>query len=261
MLRLLRTLAPTIGLVPLFLTGCPPEDNPQDAKLRDQLRDREFLLQTSEGFAPVEGTGVRLRFQESSVSLNAGCNSQTGTYSFCDEHLCVTQISSTLVGCAQALHEQDVWLHEFLEGRPRVELEEPQLTLTLPTATLTFLDSEVADPDRPLIGRLWVVDTLFTGQTATNVSTEVDPTLRLDDDGSLEVFTTCGTGQGTYSVQGDELALESVAYAAEACDESGSSSTDEHIQSVLSEGRVTFTIDATRLTLVRDDLGISATTE
>jgi heat shock protein HslJ len=89
----------------------------------------------------------------------------------------------------------------------------------------------------------------------------VSPTLRFDDDGGIQIATTCSTGTGGYTRQAQQLQLSGVVYTEMACDAAGSAVADAHIRRVLSDGSLTAKIEAARLTLTRADVGLSATTE
>jgi len=221
-----------------------------------------FLLETAEGFMPVAGTTVRLSFDETSVGISGGCNSQSGSYSLCDGRLCLTDLSRTEIGCEPALDAQDVWLGGFFTASPLVTQTGARLTLESADASLTFLDREVADPDRPLVGRTWSVDTLIrgSGPSAGASSVPVTPTVEFATDGQYNIFTGCNSGSGTYAVEGDSITLSSTVITDAGCNPP-IASVQEHILDVLEPGTVSYEIEARRLTLTRGNVGLSATTD
>ncbi|MBN1654232.1 MAG: META domain-containing protein [Deltaproteobacteria bacterium] len=224
------------------------------------LVGRTFMLERSRGFKPVTGTTVRLSFREGGeLGFSAGCNSHSGSVEVLDGHLWVASLGATEMGCAAELHDQDNWLAAFFTSGPAVALDGNRVTLTGNESTLVFLDREVADPDRALVGPLWTVDTFFENEAAMNLPLQDGPTLLFSDDGSVSVDTTCNTSTGRYSVAGGELTLSEMAYTEVAC--SGSSAiADEKVQAVMRDGTLSFEIEAARLTLMRGDLGLSAGT-
>lgn len=222
---------------------------------------KDFLLESAEGFSPAEDTTLRLSFSETQLTYSGGCNTLTGTYSVCDGKLCMSEQSSTLLGCPAALSAQDDWFSDFLTGTPAIEHEGDTLTLTGMDATLEFEDREVADPDRPLTGRTWVIDTFIMGDAASNVSLDTDPTVEFDDNGTFEAYTTCNTLNGSFVVDGSTLTLSNVSTTDIACPLPATMSAEDHISQVLSNGEVAFEIDANRLALTRGELGLRATTE
>jgi heat shock protein HslJ len=223
----------------------------------------EFLLQSAEGFAPVEGTTVRLSFFDAtSLSISGGCNSQSGSYSVCDGRLCLSELSRTEIGCESALHDQDTWLSDFFLASPLVTQSGARLTLESPEAILSFLDREVADPDRPLVGPTWRIDTLIRGNGASAGASSVSsaPTVEFQPDGEYGVFTGCNTGYGTYTAGNGSIILTEPLYTEAGCDPSVSM-VQEHVVAVFAAGTVAYEIEARRLTLSREDVGLRATTD
>jgi len=221
---------------------------------------RTFLFQSAQGFTPVEGTTVRLSFEEGSIGFSAGCNIFGGTYSLQGDNLIVGDLGSTNIGCEQALAAQDDWLAEFITSSPTFDLDGNDLTLAGSDATLKFLDRRVADPDRPLIGSTWSINTLISGPGAQG-GFPGEPTVNFDDQGELQVFTGCNTGTGEYSVMGQQLSLSAMAYTEVACSDAAFAPTSQHVENVFSDGTLSFEIEAARLTIMHGDLGIMAITE
>ena len=136
------------------------------------------------------------------------------------------------------------------------------MTLAGADATLEFLDRELANPDRPLTGRTWAIDTLIDGGAASTVPAQTTPTLVFRDDGVFESFSTCANGSGTYSVVDGELTVSDLGFEEPACPPTGNPLIQDRILAVLGgDGTVDFEIDAARLTLLRGTVGLSATTE
>lgn len=235
-----------------FALGCGL-DSDSEAGLQDGV----YLFESAEGFTPVSGTTVRISFEDGRFGFSAGCNSHGGSYEIDGGRLVLSDLSSTDIGCDTPLHEQDTWLAAFFSSMPLVTIEGSRLTFTGEDATLVFLNREVADPDRTLTGRLWTIDTLISGGTATNVPVSPAPTVELNEDGSLFVNTSCNTSGGRYVVDGSTLTLSEIAYTERGCD---AAIIESHVQAVLTNGTITFTIEANRLSLDRGDLGLRATT-
>jgi len=223
------------------------------------LNDRTFLFESADGFVPVEGTTVRVSFRAGEVSFNAGCNSHSGSYSVANGKLVVQSLGSTLLGCDAARHEQDEWLADFITSSPALDLDGDVLTLEGAFATLRFLDREVADPDRTLTSGTWIIDTLIQGGVAQG-GFAVEPTVRFNA-GSVQVFTGCNAGAGEYSVSGDEITVSGMTYTEEVCEAVDVIPIEEHIEQVIIDGILIHQIEAARLTIMRGDLGVMATTE
>jgi heat shock protein HslJ len=78
--------------------------------------------------APVQAP-VRLVFEDGRVSAETGCNGVQGPVSVRDSVLVAGPLISTLMGCPPALMEQERWVTEMLDARPRLELSGPYLYL------------------------------------------------------------------------------------------------------------------------------------
>jgi heat shock protein HslJ len=231
-----------------LVTGC------SGAATRE-LEDRHFVLDSAQGFEPVPGTEVHLVFDGNQVSVSGGCNSQGGEFDVRAGRLVLGGLSSTLIGCAPALSQQDDWLASFLTSKPRLDLDGDELTLTGSDATLVFLDREQADPDRALAGRLWSVESFIEGDAVSFGPMAEAPSVQFDEDGEVLIDTTCNTGRGRYSVRGNRLTLSGVEYTEEGCDVAA---LEAKVQAVLRDGTLSFEIEASLLTLMHGDVGLMA---
>ena len=79
----------------------------------------------------IDGTQIRIRFHDGTVSADAGCNQLTGPYTVDGSTLAVESLAMTDVACQPpARMDQDTWLAHVLGSRPRVELARDTLRLT-----------------------------------------------------------------------------------------------------------------------------------
>lgn len=243
--------------------GCDAASDP--APGGPPLEGREFLLDSAQGFSPVAETTVRLHFDRdeegSRFGFYADCNHHSGVYEIRDGRLLVLGFGSTEIGCDEPRSTQDRFLSDFFVAGPELALDGDTLTFTGESATLVFLDREVADPDRPLTGRLWTVDTFLTADAASNRPLAAAPTVRFDDDGTLEVFSGCNTGTGAFTQTPGGVRIEGIAYTGEGCSDVAAADAAAHVQAVLSDGEVRAEIEANRLTLMHGELGLGATTD
>ena len=230
------------------------------------LSDREFLLDSAQGYTVVDNTSIRISFRRDDVgglgfSLSAGCNSIFGSFALRDGVMDVDSdsVGMTAMGCAPELHSQDGWLVDFLKAGPRLELDGDRLTLTGSNATLSFLDREVVDPDRALAGPTWTIDTLIDGGGASSVTLE--PTVVFSDDGTIQINSTCNSGGGNYTTDGSNITFSGLFYTEMACLGTDASRVEAHIQAVFAEGTATYEIDASRLTIQHGSKGVRARTE
>jgi heat shock protein HslJ len=216
---------------------------------------RTFLsTAVTENGAPkplVAGTRIQLTFDAGGmVAATAGCNTMAGPSSLRNGALVIddNHLGMTLMGCLTGgLGEQDAWLRTFLTGSPGLHLDGDQLTLTGPTITVTFLDRRVADPDRPLTGTRWSVDTVSNGNVASSVQSDAPAELVIDSAGTFDMTTGCVGGElrGTASVQ-DSMVTFTVT-TKQPC--TGPSTTlDSAVRSVIS-GRVGYAMSGRSLRL------------
>jgi heat shock protein HslJ len=220
------------------------------------LEGRAFVSQEVIGHELVEGTRIRLNFDGQNLGAHAGCNQIGGTWSLDDDVLVVPEeMAMTAMACdPPALMDQDSWLVSFLSSRPTIALEGDTLTLSSGDVTLTMLDREVAEPDRPLEGTQWTVEGLVSADAASSVPAGVrTPTLHFDA-GRVTVDAGCNRGSGDYEATEQDLTFGPIAVTRMACD-NASMEVEAHVLGVL-EGTVAYTIEADVLTLTNGDLGL-----
>jgi heat shock protein HslJ len=247
------------GAAPPDGTSSGDSDEPGGAI--EAIVGHEYLLDSATNFTLVPDTSLHISFREDSFSFSAGCNSGSGEYTFCDGQLCIDGLGTTEIGCDAPRHEQDETLANFFTSKPLLSVSGDELTISSGDVVLFFLDREVANPDRPLTGSSWVIDSFIQGDGVSNLPLQQDPTLSFNADGTFSVFTTCNQGSGTFVRTNSELSLSEVIYTEAECGDTGSSVAEGLIQDVLQEGVVTIEIDAQRLTIQRGDIGLSAMTE
>jgi heat shock protein HslJ len=152
----------------------------------------------------VTGTRVTLNFVEDGHRLGAqaGCNSMGGQVSFAGGRMIVGDLATTEMGCDPPRHAQDEWLAGFLTSRPEWSREGSTLTLDNGTTRIVLEDKKVADPDRPLRGTKWVVDTVVDGESASSVPAGAEAFIAFGDGPDRERFTgnTGCNGMGGNSV-------------------------------------------------------------
>lgn len=247
---MLKPLARMCALLFTLLVACGDSSS---------LAGHQFILQSADGFQLVAGSSIQLVFEGDKLSVSGGCNSMAGDYRVAGGQLVVSELASTNRGCAATLLAQDEQIGAFLRARPRLTRSGDQLALSSEGGmVLRFLDREIADPDRPLIDTVWVIDTLIDDQSFGSSPTSANPLLQFARDGSLHVVSTCNSGVGRYSVEGARLTLANVAYSEQACGDEAAAVLEQKVKAVLQSGTLSFEIEARRLTLMRDSRGLSA---
>jgi heat shock protein HslJ len=220
---------------------------------------REFLsVRVMEGDAErplVEGTRIRLSFRDGDLGASAGCNSLGATYRMDGDLLVVDGGTMTEIGCDEALQAQDDWLFDFLASRPTLALSGSDLSLAGGGAVIELQDREVADPDRPLVGQTWTLDTIMGGEAASSVPGGVEATLDFAADGSVVVNAGCNFGEGRYAIEGDRIRFDGLALTDRACD-GPPMLVEAAVLDVLGADAIRIEIDADALMLTAGDAAI-----
>ena len=202
---------------------------------------------------------VTLRFDDRQVRASAGCNQLGGAATYDGTKLAADgPLTMTEMGCAKPLMTQDTWLSDLLTSHPKVLLDGDYLTLTSGSTVVQFVDLDVADPDRPLVGTNWRLDSITMSRddegSASSVPAGVRSTLRITEAGQILVETGCNEGSGRVRVLDDTLRITRLVVTLKAClDERGE--VERHVIRLL-RGEVQYTIDGTLLTLTRGDHGL-----
>jgi heat shock protein HslJ len=215
------------------------------------LRGRTFLstkvIEGGQAHPLADRTRVTFRFMDDGRLLaDAGCNTMSGQANLRGGRLEVSGLGMTEMGCDAPRHEQDRWLATFLGTAPSWRLSGDTLVVSAGSIEITLRDKNVAEPDLPLMGTRWTVDTIIDGQTAASTPAGEPATLVFEQD-TVQVFTGCNRGSGRYSTSGNTIRLDGVATTKMAC-EPDRSSLENAVLAVLN-GEVTYDIDSARMTL------------
>lgn len=269
-----RTLAALLALL-LVLAACGDENDERtvaggpDAVSNSlppsalSLDGRQFwsvaVLENGAEKPLLQGTRISLRFAEGGVAASAGCNTMGGSYRIDDDRrLTVHEMSSTEIGCDPDLHAQDGFLAATLADQPQLTLSGDNLVLATDTVRIELIDTEVADPDRPIRQTRWVVTGFTEGEFYTTMA--VDPDARgwieFSDDSQLSGFDGCvefsaavelseGGTSGGVDADG-EVRFGEVASAV--CEEP--SDYSEAFAALFETGEAVFSIDGPRLDLL-----------
>ncbi len=195
-------------------SGAPIEFEPvADASA---LVGRTFLSTGHDDLQLVPGSQVRLVFRAGpQLQANAGCNSMSGGYAITDGTLRLPgSLIQTEMGCEKSLMDQDAWLGAFLDGAA-ITSDGTTLVLTKDGVTLTLMDEQVANPDRPIEGTTWVVETLVQNQTASSVPAGLTSTLVFND--GKVAYAGCNRGSGAATIGEGTITFGPVATTRMAC--------------------------------------------
>jgi len=252
-----------LALVGVVLAGCGSDGSdvssstsqPANEVTVDALDGRSFVSTDVAGHQLVAGSQVRLAFDGDQLRASGGCNSMSGPFAFEGRILEVSDMASTMMACEPDLMAQDEWLSGFLTSGPIVDLDDDTLTLGAGSVAITLVDETVADPARPLVGTMWVLDGIVATEAVSSVPTDVDPpTLQMAEDGQAAVFTGCNRGGASVGTNGATLSFGPMRMTKMACPGSAQA-VETSVLTVLSDD-VTFAIDGDQLTLTRGDQGL-----
>jgi heat shock protein HslJ len=154
------------------------------------------------------------------------------------------------MGCDPARHAQDEWLTTLLQDDPRWKLEADKLTLTRGTTVLILQDRETADPDKPLDGTRWFLDTVIAGETASHATGSEEAHLTIAGE-RVTGSTGCNGFQGTVARTGTKLTFGELSTTRKAC--TGDAAKLELVVLSTLRGELTYSIEAGRLKLRAPD--------
>jgi heat shock protein HslJ len=168
----------------------------------------------------------------------------------------------TQMACDQPLMDQDSAVQAFLSAGTTVSVDGDTLTLTGTfagaDASITLLDREVADPDRPLADTAWTVTGVISSDAISSGWGSAVATLTIVD-GQAQVNAGCNTGFATVTV--DEAAgtitFGPLALTRKMCDEDAMR-LEQEVSRVLT-GTATYSIEAGSLTLMNGTDGLQLT--
>ncbi len=229
--------------------------------LEESLEGRSFILESAEGYTLVSDTTAGVSFRSGEMGFSAGCNGHFSEISFEDGALVTMGFGSTAIGCEEALHEQDMWFATFFSDRPALTLDGDRVTFTTDEATLVFIDDEVANPAPPLVGTVWEIWALTDSGIATGGFDAV-PTVTFDQDGTVQVFSGCNNGEGTYEVVDGTINFDGgIGYTERGCPDDSSADIESHMQAIFTTGEVTYSFNGQDLALEKGNLGVRARKE
>jgi heat shock protein HslJ len=255
-----------LSLVPLTLIAAacgddqssevPATDTPETTSSRAAMLDeRTFLSTEVTGHELIDGTIIQLGFADGSLSANVGCNQLFGGYRLDGDVLAADALGQTEMACEDALMEQDTWLSGLLTGSPIVALDADELTLTSAdgATVVTMLDREVADPDRPLEGTRWVVESTISADAVSSIPSGATASITITD-GTVAVESGCNTGSGSVTVGEDALTFGPIATTTRACEDDLMNLESAVFATLVEE--VTYAIEANVLTIRSGDAGL-----
>lgn len=215
------------------------------------------VTQDDKPYNLVDDTRISLTFTDNGVSANAGCNHLGADARYTDGTLVVLGdgMSMTEMGCDPPRMDQDTWLADILTSKPSVVIDGDRLTVTSGGTVIELVDKEVADPDQPLTGTLWTLDSL--GQSSdvgddgmvSSIPSGVSSTLTIDEGGGVSLSPGCNSGGGEVEVGDTTLTFGPIALTRKACP-SEPMDIENAVMKVI-DGEVDYRIDGTTLVLTK----------
>ena len=203
----------------------------------------------------VAGTRISLTFRATDLSAQAGCNTMGGTFRLDGAALILAGLAMTDMGCNADLGAQDAWLAQILSSKPALRLSGNELFVMSGTTQIHLLDRTVVDPDRPLVGTTWTVDSIISRAAVSSIPSDAQATLVFNADGTVTVFTGCNQGAATWSGNGGEIAVSDLVLTKKACTGSGGQ-LEAAVVALLRASAIDVSIKASELTLLANGTGL-----
>lgn len=138
----------TLILTPSLLVSVANAATPTYSKAKSpKLTDMQSLTFRS-AYVTVNGKRytlaskdpISLRFEEKSISINAGCNTLGGKYSLVSGSVRAQTLFTTKMACTEKLMNQDVWLNQLFSTKPKllVQFVKPTSKIKKPSMVLTI---------------------------------------------------------------------------------------------------------------------------
>lgn len=220
----------------------------------DALWGRTFVSTAVTGTAIPGGGPLEVAFPErDGIAMSAGCNRGVGSVDLADGVVTTGPIATTMTACPGELVGADKWMTDLFASRPGWTYVDDVLTLAAPGVTVVLADKKTTDPDRPVVGTAWVVESLI-GPDAVVTSTALDaaaPTLTIGQDGRATGSTGCNRFDGPVRVGDSTITLGPLATTRTACPDD-LAEIERTVLHVL-DGEVTYSVEGPTMRLLRAD--------
>jgi heat shock protein HslJ len=200
-----------------FLAGCCRIATDAASGSGAGIEGRRWKLARVEGIEAdlaAAKTPVSVRFGEGRVAGFGGCNHFTGGYRLDGDRLVVGSLAGTMMACEPPLMALEGAVMRALAGTFRAEVRERSLMLTTPAGQVLAFE-EAAAPS--LGGVRWKVTGYNNGrQAVVGTLGSVSPWMRFAE-GTVNGHAGCNTFRGSYTVDGDRVAIGSLATTRKMC--------------------------------------------
>jgi heat shock protein HslJ len=162
------------------------------------------------------GASATAVFAAGSVAGKAGCNNYTGTYTVDGSKLTIGTLATTMMACEPPASDLET---AYLANMGKVaSFAASASKLTLSDAGGAALLEYAPTPKGELTGATWTATSVNNGKGgAVTTATTSQITAEFKADGTLSGNATCNTYSGTYTVDGDKIAIGPLATTRMAC--------------------------------------------
>jgi heat shock protein HslJ len=182
------------------------------------LPGSKWELVTLNGAAPAAGTSVTLFFGEDDrAGGNASCNTYSGSYKVSGSTLSFDQVMSTMMACEPAVNQQEQAYLKVLGETKSYAVTGGNLTLK--DAAGTSLAEFAPFQPASLVGE-WQAIAINNGKEAVvSVMNGTTVTAFFGADGKLTGNAGCNSYNGTYTIDGNKIAIGPLASTRMACEQ------------------------------------------
>jgi heat shock protein HslJ len=157
------------------------------------------------------------RFQAGKVSGSAGCNQYNGAAKISGVTLAVTGVSSTMMACPPPASDVETAFLAALNKSASFTATADSLTIFDTSGAKILVFSASTGP--ALTEGEWHVTGYNNGkQAVVSVAAGSDPTAVFGADGTVSGNATCNRFNGTYTIDGDKIAISQLATTMMACE-------------------------------------------
>ena len=211
------------------------------------LDGKTFLSTDVTGQTLVKDTRITMRFEGTTISTIAGCNTMNGGYTIDGDVLKIATLVQTRMACDPELMAQDQWIIDLLTGSPKISLADGELTIASDSTTVKLGDRAKIANDSDLDGNAWTMETLETGGTTAQAPENAYLSYV---DGRIFVSTGCNRGSGELKVADGTATIGPMAMTLKAC-EPDLMTWEQSLLGFL-QGDLKYTISGEDLTLTSD---------
>src|SRR5690349_12795886 len=254
----MRSRVALLLLLPV-LVGCGQETSGSPA-----ARDPQGIggTYTADGLPDwargVDRLGIELRRDE--LRFSAGCNQFSGPVAWeVGGTFDAGPLGGTEMGCEQRAMDVDARLADFFGRADHLELDGTDIRISAGDEGIWFVPTSEQPDEQPaaveLEGTTWRLTGIgeYDGDLGSMSSAPEGVSSSLRIEGSDLTFETgCNSGFGHVQVEGDELALRGIGATLVGCN-GARGEVERGVLSVLSDGRVSWDVHGTHLTLLTED--------